>query len=243
MTAPIIEATGLRRRVTLPGRRSLEILRGVDLSVGPGESVAVVGRSGSGKTTLLAMLGLLTPISEGRLTLLGQDVSDAGDRRRARLRNRHLGFVFQSYSLVRHLNAYRNVELPLRYGLPVGRRERRRRVTEVLDLVQLGDRARSRPRHLSGGEQQRVAIARALVRQPDVLLADEPTGALDVDTAGQVLDALREAARQRRCALVVVTHDPQIAAGMSRVVRLEDGRLVEGTAVDPADRLVGGRRA
>jgi ABC-type lipoprotein export system ATPase subunit len=222
---PVIEAAGLRRVVTLPGRRQLTILRGVDLTVHPGESVAITGRSGSGKTTLLAILGLLSRADHGQLRLVGQDVRGLRDRRRSHLRNRHIGFVFQSYSLVRHLSARRNVELPLRYAAHTARAERRRRVDEALELVGLAGRARSRPRHLSGGEQQRVAIARALVRAPDVILADEPTGALDVDTAGAVLDVLRAACHERRCALVVVTHDPQVASTMSRTVHLVDGAL------------------
>jgi ABC-type lipoprotein export system ATPase subunit len=221
----VIEASDLRRDVTLPGRRTLSILRGVDLVVRRGESVAITGRSGSGKTTLLATLGLLTPVSHGTLRMAGQDAGALGDWRRSRLRNRHVGFVFQSYSLVRHLSARRNVELPLRYGAFTARPERRRRVSEVLDLVGLGDRQRSRPRQLSGGEQQRVAIARALVRRPAVILADEPTGALDVDTAGQVLGVLRDACQESGTALVVVTHDPHVAAMMSRTVQLIDGRL------------------
>jgi ABC-type lipoprotein export system ATPase subunit len=227
LPTPVINARDLRRSVILPGRDRLAILRGVDLTVHAGDSVAIVGRSGSGKTTLLATLGLLTPVEQGTLELMGQDVTRLGDRRRTRLRNRHIGFVFQSYSLVRHLSARRNVELPLRYGARVGARERRHRVGEALAAVGLVARARSRPRGLSGGEQQRVAIARALVREPAVLLADEPTGALDVDTAAQVLDVLRQSCRERGCALVVVTHDPQVAGLMSRTVQLVDGVLQE----------------
>lgn len=223
---PVIKATELHRSVVMPGRRVLPILRGVELVVHPGEMVAIMGRSGSGKTTLLATLGLLTPVAEGSLWLAGQDVSAVGDRRRSRLRNCHIGFVFQSYSLARHLSARRNVELPLRYGSRVRRREQRRRVAEALALVGLTDRQRSRPRQLSGGEQQRVAIARALVRRPSIILADEPTGALDVDTAGQVLEVLRDACRDTGSALVVVTHDAQVAATMTRRLQLVDGRLI-----------------
>jgi ABC-type lipoprotein export system ATPase subunit len=228
VTAPartVLEAVQLKRTVTLPGRRRLEILRGVDLSVRAGESVAVMGRSGSGKSTLLAQLGLLSPVVDGQLMIAGADVTRFGDRRRALWRNRHIGFVFQSYSLVRHLSAYRNVELPLRYGARAGRRLRRQRVTAALTAVGLAERMRSRPRMLSGGEQQRVAIARALVREPSVILADEPTGALDVDSASLVLDVLRDACHERQCALVIVTHDPQVAAAMDRTVHLVDGAL------------------
>lgn len=227
-STPVIEASGLRRSVSLPGGRQLEILRDVDLTVRAGESVAIVGRSGSGKTTLLATLGLLTPVAGGTLRLAGTDVTKIGDRRRAQLRNARVGFVFQSYSLVRHLSAAGNVGLPLGYGAPVRRARRRRRVGAALTLVGLGDRRRSRPRHFSGGEQQRVAIAQALVREPAIILADEPTGALDIDTAGDVLETLLTACRTRGCALVVVTHDRQVAKMMSRTVVLADGVLQDG---------------
>jgi ABC-type lipoprotein export system ATPase subunit len=225
MTDPVLQVRGLRHRVTLPDRRTLEILRSVDLTVMPGESIAIVGRSGSGKTTLLAALGLLTPVTEGELIVQGHDARRMNDRQRSVLRNRSIGFVFQSYSLVRHLSARRNVDLPQTYGSHVGLRDRRRRVREVLELVRLQDRAHSRPRQLSGGEQQRVAIARALIRSPQILLADEPTGALDVDTATHVLGVLVQATQDTGCALIVVTHDPQVAAEMSRTLSLVDGRL------------------
>jgi ABC-type lipoprotein export system ATPase subunit len=221
----VIEAQGLRYAVKLPGRIVLEILRGADLSVHSRESVAIMGRSGSGKTTLLSLLGLLTPVPDGQLRVGGADVTGMGDRRRTLWRNQHIGFVFQTYSLVRHMSAYENVELPLLYGSGVGRRERRRRVDEALAAVGLQDRARSRPRKLSGGEQQRTAIARALVRLPSVILADEPTGALDVGTASSVLQVLRSSCRERGCALVVVTHDPLVASMMDRTVQLDEGRL------------------
>lgn len=226
----VLEARHLRRAVTLPDGQRLVLLRDVNLTVHAGESVAIMGRSGSGKSTLLALLGLLTATRSGSLHLAGEDVTNAGDRRRARLRNQYIGFVFQSYSLVRHLSARGNVQLPLRYGGWVRHRTRRARVEAALAAVGLADRATSRVQALSGGEQQRVAIARALVREPALILADEPTGALDVDTAGQVLEVLLTACRVRGCALVVVTHDPQVASALSRTVRLADGVLREDLA-------------
>ncbi|WP_169925426.1 ABC transporter ATP-binding protein [Sanguibacter antarcticus] len=231
----MLTATDLRRTVRLPGGGTLAVLQGVDLEVRAGESVAIVGRSGSGKTTLLAQLGLLSPVSGGRLEILGIDVSSISDRRRARMRNRSIGYVFQSYSLVRHLSALKNVELALLYGARTGRRERRRRSRAALAAVGLTDRARSRPKHLSGGEQQRVAIARALVREPALILADEPTGALDVDTAASVLDVLLKATRERGCALVVVTHDEAVAAQMSRRVVMHEGTIRTTPALDGVD--------
>lgn len=203
----------------------MHILDGVDVHVAPGERVAIMGRSGSGKTSLLSILGLLTTPTTGSVELLGEAVADKRDAQRARLRNASLGFVFQSYSLVRHLSAYRNVELPLRYGRRMARAERRERVLAALDAVGLVERGKAYPKHLSGGEQQRVAIARALVRRPAVILADEPTGALDVETADRVLGVLLTATREWNSALVVVTHDPQVAARMDRTIHLDQGRL------------------
>jgi predicted ABC-type transport system involved in lysophospholipase L1 biosynthesis ATPase subunit len=222
----VLDAVGLRRSVHLPRRHRLEILRGVDLSVTAGESVAVMGRSGSGKSTLLALLGLMSRVADGELRLMGHDVTRASDRRRSFLRGQHIGFVFQSYSLARHMSASQNVELPLLYGRRVRRRARRTLVADALSAVGLADRARSRPRQLSGGEQQRVAIARALVRPPALILADEPTGAIDVATAGTVLDVLLAACRDRGCALVVATHDVQVARRCDRQLNLVDGQLV-----------------
>lgn len=221
----VLVAEGITREVRHPDGTVLRILGGVDLMVSPGEKVAIMGRSGSGKTTLLAILGLLSMPTSGSVKVLGTDTRKLSDRGRARLRNRQIGFIFQSYSLIRHLNAYQNVELPLRYGRGAGAR-RRQRVLDSLSLVGLAGKAKARPKHLSGGEQQRVAIARALIREPSLILADEPTGALDVDTASLVLDALIEACRVRGCALIVVTHDPDVAARMDRTVLLSGGLVV-----------------
>jgi len=221
----VLEASALQQYVALPGGSTLQILDDVDVRVSPGERVAIMGRSGSGKTSLLSILGLLTAPISGSVELLGESVAGIRDSKRARLRNGSLGFVFQSYSLIRHLSAYRNVELPLRYGRRIPRTERRVRVLAALEAVGLAGRAKSYPKHLSGGEQQRVAIARALVRRPAVILADEPTGALDVETADRVLSVLLDATREWNSALVVVTHDPQVAARMDRTIHLDQGRI------------------
>ncbi|MEV6964970.1 ABC transporter ATP-binding protein [Hamadaea sp. NPDC051192] len=226
MSTFVLQARELRKTVALPGGQPLEVLRGIDLSVTTGESVAVMGRSGSGKSTLLALLGLLTSVQRGSLRICDQPVDRLSDRQRAIFRNRNIGFVFQSYSLVRHMTAANNIGLALRYGSNTTRRDRARRVQDVLQAVALADRARSRPRQLSGGEQQRVAIARALVRRPSLVLADEPTGALDTQTADIVLDALFTTARDRSTALVIVTHDLQVAQRADRIVTLTDGQLV-----------------
>jgi ABC-type lipoprotein export system ATPase subunit len=226
MTA--ISGEGLRKDVVLPSGDRLELLRDASLVVEEGEAVAIAGRSGSGKTTLLAVLGLLTSHDAGRLRVKDNDVDGLSDRRRSRLRNEQIGFVFQSYSLIPHLTAAENVALPLLQGQSLGRAEAKRRVSHAMEIVGISHRAQSRPRQLSGGEQQRTAIARALVRSPIAVLADEPTGALDTATAEHVLNALVEAAREDGTALVLVTHDPVVADRADRTLVLEDGVLHAG---------------
>jgi ABC-type lipoprotein export system ATPase subunit len=220
-----IRGENLTKTVKLPRGQQLSLLNGVDIDVARGESVALRGRSGSGKTTLLAILGLLASTEGGRLTIAGRDMTSASEKCRCEVRSTLCGFVFQSYSLIGHLTAAENVELPLLQGAAVSRSERRARTSEALELMGLADRARSRPWQLSGGEQQRVAIARSIVRSPAVVLADEPTGALDVETGAAVIDILLTAVRRRDAALVVVTHDSAIASRMARRYVLEDGRL------------------
>jgi ABC-type lipoprotein export system ATPase subunit len=228
--APVLEVEDVTRSVVLANGSPLMILSGVSLTVRSGESLAVVGRSGSGKSTLLSIMGLLSAPSSGSVRLWGTDCATLADAARAGLRNERIGFVFQSYSLVPHLTAAQNVALPLDYGVAPSRRAARDRVHSMLDAVGLASLAQRHPRHLSGGEQQRVAIARALVRSPALILADEPTGALDPDTATAVLDVLRSASGAAGCALVVVTHDEEIAATTDRTVRLISGRLAPGQA-------------
>jgi ABC-type lipoprotein export system ATPase subunit len=222
-----LDVRGVSRRITQANGEPLTILDEVSLTVAGGESVAVVGRSGSGKTTLLSLMGLLSVPTSGQVLLWGTVSASLTDRGRARLRSLHLGFVFQSYSLVPHLSAAQNVALPCSYGPTMSRRQIRTRVGEMLDAVGLSELGARYPRHLSGGEQQRVAIARALVRRPGLILADEPTGALDPDTAGTVLRLLSRATADQGCALVLVTHDQDVAALLDRTVRLVAGRVVD----------------
>jgi predicted ABC-type transport system involved in lysophospholipase L1 biosynthesis ATPase subunit len=232
--APVLELRDVTRSLVQANGVPLTILAGVCLSVDDGESVAVVGRSGSGKSTLLSIMGLLSTPSSGSVRLWGTDCAALPDAARAALRNERIGFVFQSYSLVPHLTAAQNVALPLDYGRAVTLRAARERARTLLDAVGLAGLGHRYPRHLSGGEQQRVAIARALVRSPSLILADEPTGALDPGTATAVLDVLRSVSGARGSALVLVTHDDEIAAGMDRTVRLAAGRVASGPPVaDP----------
>jgi len=225
MTA-LIELTGITK--VLKGQQQPRtILSGVDLAVHPGESVAIVGRSGSGKSTLLSILGLFDRPDAGSYLLDGQDISRLPERKAAKLRSSHFGFVFQRFFLLKHLTAAQNVSMALVNGqgwLP--RRARRARVLQALEQVGIAHLAKNRPARMSGGEQQRVAIARALVREPKVLLADEPTGALDIETGTAVIDALL-AATTRGCGLVLVTHDRDHAARMGRTLDLVDGVLTQ----------------
>jgi len=222
----LIELSGITK--TLKGQAEPRtILDGVDLSVAAGESVAIVGRSGSGKSTLLSVIGLFDRADAGRYLLAGQDISRLPERRAAKLRSSHFGFVFQRFFLLKHLTAAQNVAMALVNGqgwLP--RRERRARVMEALEQVGIQHLAKNRPARMSGGEQQRVAIARALVRRPRILLADEPTGALDIETGTLVIDALLEATN-RGCGLILVTHDRDHAARMGRIHDLVNGVLTE----------------
>ena len=200
-------------------------LRPATFDIAAGEFVAIVGASGSGKSTLMNLLGLLDRPSCGSLLIEGQDCGGLTDDALARLRNQRIGFVFQSYLLLPRLNAWRNVELPLIYaGAPVA--TRRRQATEALAMVGLAAKAERLPHQLSGGEQQRVAIARAIIAQPALILADEPTGALDTTSGRGVLDLLNSLNRQGRT-IVMVTHDTAIAREAHRILTMRDGELVD----------------
>ena len=203
-------------------------LSDIDLTIEEGEFVSIMGPSGSGKSTLLHLVGLLDTPSSGALRIAGHDASQAGDTELARLRNAHIGFVFQTFHLVPDLSVVDNVEIPLLYrGHPrVGHKERRQRALAALDRVGLSSRTQHFPNQLSGGQQQRVAIARAIVGSPRLLLADEPTGNLDSQMGDEILDILEDLNRTEKATIVMVTHDQRMAARTPRIVRLFDGRLV-----------------
>jgi putative ABC transport system ATP-binding protein len=206
------------------GEVVVKALRGVSFGVTAGEFVAVMGESGSGKTTLLGILGCLDRPTTGSYKLVGEEMANLSESRRARLRGDRIGFIFQAYNLLPRTTAARNVELPLVYaGVPA--RERRRRVLEALAAVGLADRADHQPSQLSGGQQQRVAIARALVTSPSVLLADEPTGNLDSASAEEVLELLARV-HEEGSTIVMVTHSAEVAQRASRTLRFADGLLV-----------------
>lgn len=222
----VIACRGLERHLGA-GEGRVQVLRGVDIAVARGTVAAVVGPSGCGKSTLLYLLGLLDRPGAGSLHLLGRDVTSAGDAERTRLRNRHVGFVFQFHFLLPEFTAEENVELPMR---KLGRRnaaQRREAARGLLAAVGLAGKEHRLPSQLSGGEQQRVAVARALANDPDLLLADEPTGNLDAANSRLVFDLLAGLARERRQAVVVVTHNAELAARCDATFRMRDGVMVE----------------
>jgi putative ABC transport system ATP-binding protein len=223
---PVIELDDVRKTYDAGGVR-VEAVRGVTLVIERGEYVAVMGPSGSGKSTLMHILGALDVPTAGTYRLAGVDVSRLDERELAEVRNRRIGFVFQQFHLMSSMPAWRNVEMPLTYA-GVGRRLRRERAADALARVGLGDRAGHRPTQLSGGQQQRVAVARALVTDPDIVLADEPTGNLDSASTADVLGLLDEVHAAGRT-VVVITHEPDVAASADRVVRLRDGVVVDDT--------------
>jgi putative ABC transport system ATP-binding protein len=220
---PLIRTENLTRRFRM-GRGTVEALRGVDLVVHRGEYAAITGPSGSGKSTLMNILGCLDSADEGSYWLNGARVSTMGDRQLAHVRNREIGFIFQSFALLPRATALQNVELPLLYA-KVPRRDRTRRAAAALERVGLADRARHRPGELSGGQRQRVAIARALVTNPSLLLADEPTGNLDTATGEDIL-ALFDELHRTGNTVIVVTHEAEVAARAQRILRVLDGRIV-----------------
>jgi len=222
MSESLLSASGLDKSF-VSGSRRIDVLRGLDLEVAPGESVAVIGDSGVGKSTLLQILGTLDRPDAGVLRFRGEDVFSKDDRFLAVYRNRHVGFVFQFHHLLPEFTALENTEMPFRIGRVEG--DFRTRARRVLFELGLGDRLDHRPGALSGGEQQRVAIARAIVTEPDLVLADEPTGNLDPATGLGIFSMLREVQLKRSFSLVLATHSERLARGCDRILRLESGSL------------------
>lgn len=219
------------------GAGPVHALNKLDLKIEAGEFVSIMGQSGSGKSTLMNILGCLDRPTEGQYLLGDLDVANLSDKSRSALRGRWFGFIFQNYNLLPRLSALEQVELPLLYNqVP----NRRRRASEALDRLGLSDRLHHRPDQLSGGQQQRVAIARSLVVNPQVILADEPTGALDTDTGNEIMEILSDLVEERRITVVVVTHEPHIADWSKRSILMRDGLILDDhTATSPISRLEG----
>jgi putative ABC transport system ATP-binding protein len=227
---PLIELRDMHKEFPLPGGGSLDVLKRINLSVMPGEVVAIMGRSGSGKSTLLHILGLLERPTAGAYVLDGRDTVHLTDAEAAALRGATIGFIFQQFHLLERRTALENVAEPLLYASGRAYLQRKARAAELLARVGLADRMHAMPSALSGGEQQRVAIARALIRQPRLILADEPTGALDARTGELVLEMLFNLVRSSGVTLLLVTHDQAIAQRADRVLTLSDGCLEEARA-------------
>ena len=227
---PVIELTGVSREFRI-GTHVVRALDGINLTINHGEMVAIIGPSGSGKSTWMNTLGCLDQPTSGSFVLNGQDVSDLSDNQLAETRSKQLGFVFQSYNLLPRETAISNVELPLKYSGGYSGKDRRSAAQTALDRVGLSERYDHRPMQMSGGEQQRVGIARALVKNPELILADEPTGNLDTKSSAEVIEMLRSLNEDDGKTIVVVTHDPEVAEAMKRIIAFRDGRIVEDRAV------------
>jgi len=222
----LIEMRGIVKRFYVGQPNELEILHGIDLDVDRGEFISIVGASGSGKSTLMNLIGVLDKPTEGSYWLDGTEVDRAGDEELSAIRNRKIGFVFQNFNLISRTNALKNVELPMMYaGIPA--RQRTERAKALLDMVGMADRMNHQPNELSGGQKQRVAIARAMANDPAIILADEPTGALDSKTGRLVMDLFHTLNKEQGKTIVLITHNPELAAETGRVLTMADGMLYQ----------------
>ena len=227
MAQPIIRMRNIYKRFYIGQPNELEILHGIDLDVMPGEFLSIVGPSGSGKSTLMNLIGVLDRPTEGSYVLDGVTVSRAKDDQLSAIRNKSIGFVFQNFNLIARTNAQKNVELPMMYaGLSAGKRAQRAK--ELLAMVDMADRMNHQPNELSGGQKQRVAIARAMANAPAIILADEPTGALDSKTGRMVMDLFHKLNREQGKTIILITHNQELAQETDRYVTMRDGRLYVG---------------
>lgn len=225
MSDIMIDARGIIKRFNIGKENELEILHGVDLKVRKGEFVSVVGQSGSGKSTLMNIIGILDKPTKGSYILDGIDIAKAKDNQLCAIRNQKIGFVFQTYNLIPRTSALKNVELPMLYA-GVKARERKEKAMELLELVGMGERTDHKPDELSGGQKQRVAIARALVNDPAIILADEPTGALDSATGRAVMDLFHKLNEEKGITIVFITHSNELAEETGRILTLRDGMII-----------------
>lgn len=221
----VISLNGIVKRVYIGKPNELEILHGINLEVERGEFVSIVGESGSGKSTLMNIIGALDRPTEGEYRLQGKNIGEAKDRELSSIRNQEIGFVFQTYNLIPRTTALENVELPMLYG-KMKKTERRERARELLELVGMKERMLHKPEELSGGQKQRTAIARAMANDPSIILADEPTGALDSETSRRIIDIFHRLHREQGKTIVLITHSTELAQETDRVVKISDGRIL-----------------
>ena len=221
----VIDMKDIVKSFYIGSPNELQILNEISLTVQEGEFVSIVGQSGSGKSTLMNIIGALDRPTSGKYILDGADISKLNDNDLSDIRNRKIGFVFQTFNLIPRSNALRNVELPMNYA-GIGVAERKRRAKELMDLVEMGDRLHHLPNELSGGQKQRVAIARAMSNDPSIILADEPTGALDSKTGRLVMDIFHKLHREEKKTIVLITHNNELADETERVLTLMDGRVI-----------------
>ena len=221
----IIDMKGIKKRFYIGTPNELEVLKGIDIEVYEGEFVAIVGASGSGKSTLMNIIGSLDRATEGSYTLDGVDITAAKDNQLSSIRNQKIGFVFQTYNLIAKTNALKNVEMPLLYGGVPGK-QRIERAKELLTIVGMEERLKHLPEELSGGQKQRVAIARAMANDPAIILADEPTGALDSETGRMVMDLFHKLHKEQGKTIVLITHSPELAEETERIITIKDGMII-----------------
>lgn len=224
MSKVMIELNSVTKRYYIGEPNELEILHGIDLQVKEGEFVSLVGASGSGKTTLMNIIGILDKPTDGVYLLEGMDVAKAKDVELSKIRNKKIGFVFQTYNLVPRASALKNVELPMLYG-GMEKRKRRERARELLELVGMSDRMNHKPDELSGGQKQRVAIARAMANNPSIILADEPTGALDSKTGRKIMDLFHKLNKEQGKTILLITHSNELALETGRIITIKDGSI------------------
>ena len=220
----VIDMKGIKKRFYIGTPNELEVLKGIDIQVYEGEFVAIVGASGSGKSTLMNIIGSLDRPTEGSYTLDDVDITAAKDNQLSSIRNRKIGFVFQTYNLIAKTNALKNVEMPMLYGGVPGK-QRVERAKELLHIVGMEDRMKHLPEELSGGQKQRVAIARAMANDPAIILADEPTGALDSETGRMVMDLFHKLHKEQGKTIILITHSPELAEETERIITIKDGLI------------------
>ena len=223
---PIIQMENVIKRFYIGTPNELTILKGIDLNVQAGEFLSIVGASGSGKSTLMNIIGALDRPTEGTYILSGENIQSMNTNKLSDVRNRRIGFVFQTFNLIPRTTALKNVELPMLYA-GVSIRERSRRARELLDLVGMSDRMKHLPNELSGGQKQRVAIARAMANNPDIILADEPTGALDTETGKLVMNIFHQLNREQGKTILLITHNPKLAEETDRILTISDGEIID----------------